>query len=218
MMSFLGIVFYIPVFYQNVQHTSATISGLELLPVVGGFLIFSIVTGAIIAKTGHFKSLPPIGGIIATLGFGLAYQFRPSIPQGEAVMYMLIIGIGMGCSFQNCIIIIQGSVSKELVPTATTSMSFMQNIGGVVGIAIAGTIVNTVSTNYFADHVPVLPPPPYDAFYTSMLGDIQEAAMAKGVATMFIASVPYCVLATIAALFIKNVTLSKVVGGETMIL
>ncbi len=50
---------------------------------------------------------------------------------------MLIIGIGMGFAFQNCVIILQGSVPKESVPTATTSMSFLQNIGGVVGIAVS---------------------------------------------------------------------------------
>ena len=53
------------------------------------------------------------------------------------IAYLLIIGIGMGCAFQNCMIILQGSVPKELVPTATTSMNFIQNIGGVVGIAVS---------------------------------------------------------------------------------
>jgi hypothetical protein len=75
--------------------------------------------------------------LISTLGFGLAYKFRADIPEGEVVGYLLIIGIGMGFTFQNCMVVLQGSVSKELVPTATTSMAFIQNIGGVVGIAVS---------------------------------------------------------------------------------
>lgn len=75
--------------------------------------------------------------MISALGFGLAYKIRPDIPQGEIVAYLLIIGIGFGFTFQNCMVILQGSVPKELVPTATTSMNFIQNIGGVVGIAVS---------------------------------------------------------------------------------
>lgn len=51
--------------FQNVKRTSATVSGLELLPVIGGFLIFSIITGAVVAKTGHFKTFPPLGYVLS---------------------------------------------------------------------------------------------------------------------------------------------------------
>jgi len=212
MMAFLGIIFYVPVFFQNVKDTSATISGLQLLPVIGGFLVFSILTGGIIAKTGHFKSFPPAGGFIASLGFGLAYQFRPDIPEGEVVAYLLIIGIGMGFTFQNTMIILQGSVAKEQVPTATTSMSFLQNIGGVVGIAIAGTLVATGSSNYIKDH-PILAGMDSDS-----VEDLTKTATAQGVATMFVACVPYCVVAAIVALFIKSFKLSTKIGGESMVM
>jgi len=209
MMGFLGIVFFVPVFYQDVKGSSATVSGLQLLAVIGGFLVFSIITGGLIAKTGHFKIFPPLGGLIASLGFGLAYQFRPDIPQGEVVAYLLIIGIGMGFAFQNCIVILQGSVPKESVPTATTSLTFLQNIGGVVGIAIAGTIVNTVGAQYLKDHFTTDP---------VQILLVEKAGIAKGVATMFVACVPYTALAAIFSLFLKKVNLSTVVGGESVVM
>jgi len=106
-------------------------------------------------------------------------------------------------------VILQGSVPKELVPTATTSMTFIQNIGGVVGVAIAGSIVDTVSTTYISDHVPTS---------SADAATIYNAALSQGVATMFIACVPYCALATVVSIFIKNFKLSTVIGGENVTL
>jgi len=206
MMAFLGIIFYVPVFFQEVQHTSATTSGLQLLPVVGGFLLLSGVSGVVIAKTGHFKTFPPLGCVIACLGFGLCYRFRKGMPEGESVIFLLIVGIGIGLVFQNCIIVIQASVDKALVPTATTSMSFMQNIGGVLGIAIAGSIFGTVSENYMDSHA------------ADSGSDTYEIAEAKGIATLLVAGVAYCGVAGVLGIFLKKVVLSTKIGGEAIMM
>ena len=63
-----GALTYLPLFQQTVRGLSPTASGLQLLPVMGGLLISSIVSGQVIARTGRYRSFPIAGTAIAALG------------------------------------------------------------------------------------------------------------------------------------------------------
>ena len=62
---------YLPLFQQVVRGLSPTASGLQLLPLMGGLLITSIVSGQIITRTGRYKVFPIVGTAIAALGLFL---------------------------------------------------------------------------------------------------------------------------------------------------
>src|SRR5205085_8098144 len=53
-----GALTYLPLFQQVVRGLSPTESGLQLLPVMGGLLVSSIVSGQIITRTGRYKVFP----------------------------------------------------------------------------------------------------------------------------------------------------------------
>ena len=53
-----GALTFLPLFQQTVRGLSPTASGLQLLPVMGGLLITSIVSGQVIARTGRYKVVP----------------------------------------------------------------------------------------------------------------------------------------------------------------
>ena len=56
-----GSITYLPLFLQVVNGASPTGSGLQLLPLMGGLLITSIVSGQIITRTGRYKAFPILG-------------------------------------------------------------------------------------------------------------------------------------------------------------
>jgi MFS family permease len=55
---------YIPSFLQTVQHKSAFISGLYVIPLLGGLVAATAVAGPVIARTGRYKIYPVIGAIL----------------------------------------------------------------------------------------------------------------------------------------------------------
>jgi predicted MFS family arabinose efflux permease len=56
------------------------------------------------------------------------------------VFYLLIAGIGIGCIIQVRVLGIQATVKRENIAVATATSNFMMNLGGTIGIAVAGTI------------------------------------------------------------------------------
>src|SRR5258705_9509672 len=66
-----GSITYLPVFLQVVKGSSPTGSGLQMLPMMGGMLTSSIVSGQLISRTGRYKIFPVVGTGIMTLGLFL---------------------------------------------------------------------------------------------------------------------------------------------------
>ncbi len=56
-----GAVTYLPLFLQVVKGATPTGSGLQLVPLMGGLLVTSIVSGQIITRTGRYKPFPIAG-------------------------------------------------------------------------------------------------------------------------------------------------------------
>ena len=63
-----GSLTYLPLFQQIVRGLTPTASGLQLIPVMGGLLISSIVSGQVITRTGRYKAWPIAGTAVAALG------------------------------------------------------------------------------------------------------------------------------------------------------
>ncbi len=66
-----GAVTYLPLFLQVVKGATPTGSGLQLLPLMGGLLITSILSGQLITRTGRYKPFPIAGTAVMTVGLYL---------------------------------------------------------------------------------------------------------------------------------------------------
>ncbi|HEY0556466.1 MAG TPA: MDR family MFS transporter, partial [Thermoanaerobaculia bacterium] len=61
-----GSITYFPVFLQVVKGVSPTASGMQMLPMMGGMLTMSVISGQLISRTGRYKLFPVIGTGIMT--------------------------------------------------------------------------------------------------------------------------------------------------------
>ena len=66
-----GAIVFLPVYLQIVRGVSPTQSGLELLPLMVGLLVASIVSGRRITTTGRYKRFPIAGTAITAAGLAL---------------------------------------------------------------------------------------------------------------------------------------------------
>jgi EmrB/QacA subfamily drug resistance transporter len=137
---FFGAVIFIPRWFQVVRGAGATEAGYQMFPLLIGLIASSILSGQIIARTGKYKTL--IVGAIALMTFGLWLMSRVTADVDTLTLYawMFVTGVGIGPTLAGFTIIVQNAVPYEKLGVATSNLTFFRQIGGSVGLAIAGTV------------------------------------------------------------------------------
>lgn len=144
---FFGAVIFIPRWFQFVLGSSATISGYQMLPLMAGVMGSSVGSGLVVARTGRYKWMTVAAICLSIVGLALMTQIRADTPIGMLWLWMFIAGLGVGPSFAVFTIIVQSAVAPRMLGAATSSLTFFRQVGGTVGLAIAGTIFGTSFAN-----------------------------------------------------------------------
>ncbi len=137
---FFTAVIFLPRWFQTVGGASATESGYNLLPLLGGLIISAIASGQIVARTGRYKVLIFSSLMLLAVGLTLLTNLRADTDRPMLWLWMVVAGIGIGPSFAVFTLIVQNSVSPDRIGAATSGLTFFQQIGGTVGLTIAGTM------------------------------------------------------------------------------
>jgi EmrB/QacA subfamily drug resistance transporter len=137
---FFGAIIFLPRWYQVVSGSTATESGYQLLPLLGGLILGSIVSGQIVSRTGRYKWLTV--GSMATLAVALLLMTNLRADTSPPVLWawQFLAGIGIGPTMAVFTIIVQNAVPWQKLGAATSNLTFFRQIGGTVGLAIAGTV------------------------------------------------------------------------------
>ena len=135
-----GSVTYLPVYLQVVKGASPTVSGLQMVPMMLGMLVSSIVSGQLITRTGRYKHFPIIGTIVMTIALGLLASIDLGTSVNALLGMMLLLGLGMGLVMQVLVIAVQNAVDYRDLGVATSGNTLFRSIGGSVGTAILGAV------------------------------------------------------------------------------
>ncbi|MGI8927966.1 MAG: MDR family MFS transporter [Candidatus Limnocylindrales bacterium] len=137
---FFGAIIFLPRWYQVVNGSTATESGYELLPLLAGLILGSIVSGQIVSRTGRYKWMTV--GAMATLAVALYLMtnLRADTPTPVLYAWQFLAGIGIGPTMAVFTIVVQNAVPWQKLGAATSNLTFFRQIGGTVGLAIAGTV------------------------------------------------------------------------------
>jgi EmrB/QacA subfamily drug resistance transporter len=135
-----GAASYLPTFLQMVDGVSATESGLLMVPMMGGMVLASIISGQLISATGHYKVFPVLGGLISVGGMWLLSRLEEDTSRQDYSLWMGVLGLGIGLVLPVLILSVQNSVSPADVGSATSANNYFRQIGGSVGAAIFGTL------------------------------------------------------------------------------
>ncbi|MBW4716861.1 MDR family MFS transporter [Saccharothrix obliqua] len=209
----LGGVTFLPTYLQYVHGASATQSGLEMLPLVIGLLVASVVTGNVISKTGRYRVFPIVGSLLMVGGLLLLSLLDVDTVFWQASMYMLVLGLGVGMCMPVPIVVVQSTSSYEDLGVATSGVSFVRTLGSSFGVAIFGTIY---SGNLPEKLAAAIPPgvDPRAASNVQALHALPDqlkapilAAYAETLQTVFLSAAPVAAVAFIVALFLREVPL-----------
>ncbi|KAF9904277.1 hypothetical protein EC991_002881 [Linnemannia zychae] len=139
---FMGCTYYVPVYLQIVKRVSTTDSGLRLMPCIFGLVFSTAVSSILLKRLKDYRIFISTGCAILTLSVGLFILFDVDTSLAEQLIFVLLMGLGQGLIFQNCVLASQDCTEPHERAVTTGLVAFINSIGNAVGVAICGTVLN----------------------------------------------------------------------------
>ncbi|KAA2261257.1 MFS transporter [Solihabitans fulvus] len=214
----LGGITYLPTYMQYVQGTSATVSGLRMLPMVFGILLASIFSGTAVSRTGRYRIYPMLGAAAMTVGFYLLSMLDETTGLLLSSLYMFVLGVGVGLGMQVLVIAVQNTCDYADLGVATSGVTFLRTLGSSFGVAVFGTVYANKLTTNLAEALAANPLPPGvdprvaqspQALHTlpGALSAPLVHAYAETLHVVFLAVIPVALIALVLSFFLKEVPL-----------
>jgi predicted MFS family arabinose efflux permease len=218
-----GAITYLPQYQQIVRGASATASGLQLLPLMGGLLVASMGSGQIISRTGRYRVFPITGMAVVVAGMALLGNLGAHTSALQAGLYQAVLGFGLGLVMQVLVLAVQSSVAIRDLGAATSAASFFRSIGGSVGVSVFAALFNSSLNRHLKSELPAgsgvsaaslhgspaqlakLPPAVHDAYTHSFVLSLQ---------TVFHVAIFFAAAGFLISVLLPEITLRGTTGGE----
>jgi EmrB/QacA subfamily drug resistance transporter len=220
-----GAAAYLPTFLQMVDGVSATESGLLMLPMTGGIVAASVLSGQLVTHTGRYKIYPVLGCALAALGMWLLSRLGTDTPRLHYGLWTAVLGAGIGLVMPVLILAVQNSARPADLGTATSAHNYVRQIGGSAGAAVFGTLFAARLTDALRERLPAgtrtgLPDPQSLTpqlvhALPPALRDAYVRAYADAMPRIFLYLVPVLVLGLLIAFFLKERPLVSHNAAET---
>ncbi|MEU8941732.1 MULTISPECIES: MFS transporter [Streptomyces] len=149
--AFMGGLFFVTFYLQNVHGMSPVDSGLHLLPLTGMMIVGSPLAGAAITKVG--PRVPLVAGMVATAVacFGMA---RLTAGTGTLTMslWFALLGLGLAPVMVGATEVIVGNAPLELSGVAGGLQQAAMQVGGSLGTAVLGAVMAGTVSDSFGDN------------------------------------------------------------------
>ncbi|MDU4266654.1 MAG: MDR family MFS transporter [Enterobacter hormaechei] len=133
-MSLFGSVTFLPLYLQVVKDATPTQAGLQLIPLMGGLLLTSIISGRIISR--------------------LLTRISITSPTWQLYLFTGVLGMGLGLVMQVLVLAVQNSVSADQYGVATSGVTLFRSIGGAIGVALFGAVFTHILQSGLIDRLP----------------------------------------------------------------
>jgi EmrB/QacA subfamily drug resistance transporter len=133
-------VIFLPRWFQAVKGISATESGYLIWPLLVGLIGSSVATGILISKVGRYKAILVGAMALFAVGSFLMTHLQTSTTDLPLWSWMLLMGLGIGPSMSAFTVVVQSTAKSNQMGVATSTLTFLRQIGGSVGLAISGTL------------------------------------------------------------------------------
>ncbi|MCL8013329.1 MFS transporter [Streptomyces sp. AS02] len=138
--AFMGGLFFVTFYLQNVHGMSPIDAGLHLLPLTGMMIVGSPLAGAMITKLG--PRVPLAGGMAATAiaMYGMS-TLETDTGSGIMSLWFALLGLGLAPVMVGATEVIVGNAPMELSGVAGGLQQAAMQIGGSLGTAVLGAVM-----------------------------------------------------------------------------
>lgn len=208
--SLFGSVTFLPLYLQVVKGSTPSQAGMQMLPMMGGVLTMSIISGRLISKIGKYRMFPIIGTALVAAAMMLLAQLRIETPLTRMYLYMGLLGCGLGMVMQVLILAVQNTVAFRHMGVATSGATLFRSIGGSVGVAGFGAVFSHGLSARLARLIPADAQLPH-ALGPAAIHQLPEAlragylqAFAGALHVVYLSAAGIVVLAFVLALLLKD--------------
>ncbi|MEV7036564.1 MFS transporter [Streptomyces sp. NPDC093272] len=138
--AFMGGLFFVTFYLQNVHGMDPVDAGLHLLPLTGMMIVGSPLAGAAITKLG--PRIPLAGGMAATAiaMYGMS-TLKADTGSGVMSVWFALLGLGLAPVMVGATEVIVGNAAMELSGVAGGLQQAAMQIGGSLGTAVLGAVM-----------------------------------------------------------------------------
>ena len=153
-MVLMGLSLYLPLFLQGVLSASPTTAGLVMTALTVSMVIGAMSFGPLISATKRYRPFVILGALLMTAGIFLLTLMTPATSFWQAIMFMILAGVGTGTFFV-VPVIAQNVMPQSQLGVVTASIRYMGQLGATLGIAIVGTAVTSSVSGELTQRLPV---------------------------------------------------------------
>lgn len=231
-----GASVFLSQYMQLARGATPTEAGLMTIPMIGGLLVASIGVGALITRTGRWKTFLIIGAALLIAGSTTLSTIHYDTNFALVSLYMAMLGAGVGMTMQNLVLVVQNTANPAEIGVASSGVTFFRSLGGTIGVSVMGAALASQVASLVSERGADI-----QAALTSLGDDAQtwasqlqsdtlpqvsampealrvvfEDIYATGISHSFLIAVPFAVLSLIAIVFLPNKPLTTMTTSERM--
>lgn len=223
-----SLLLFLPLFVYVVLDASSTAGGALLASMVVGIVLGALVSGRLLSRASpRYRFHALAGTAMLTAGVFLLSSMNGSTVYGAVAAATLGAGFGVGVTMTAITVVVQNSVPREHLGTATSALQFFRNVSGVLGMAVLGLLYRerfslSLDENLTAAVRETLPPGRIEEIkrnpldYVNAEGDGKtaelagaltepiNAALANATSHVFLVGASVLVLAVLVSLFLRS--------------
>jgi EmrB/QacA subfamily drug resistance transporter len=137
----VSLITFIPIYLRVLSGTSASDTGLLLLPMMFGVAAGSMATGRTVSRTGRTAIFPSVGLIFVVAALVLLAAFAGHLGPRQLALYLFVTGLFMGTVMGVVQVTVQNAAGTASLGAASASVQLSRSIGAAAGTAIVGSVL-----------------------------------------------------------------------------
>ncbi|WP_157676946.1 MFS transporter [Auraticoccus monumenti] len=203
-----GTISYLPTYLQMVGGLSPVRAGLVMLALVTGLGLATVVAAQVVARTGRARGLPVLGALLCATALALMAGLTPGSSLVLTGGYLFLLGVGIGCSWDVLVVLVQDAAPDREVGTVTAVNGFFREVGVLAGTAVVGSVFTARLQGQLAQRAPDvgaarLTPEQVAGLPPEVAGQV-AAAYAGAFTPVFAGLVPVVLLGGVLLLMVRS--------------
>lgn len=146
-LTLFGFIFVITQYFQFIKDYTAFQAGVRLLPVAASIALASVAGPRLVERIGT-TAVVATGLAVFAAGLAWASTVDAATPYIQIATQMLLLGGGLGLTFSPATEAIMGSLSVDKAGVGSAVNDTTRELGGTLGVAIAGSIFASVYSGH----------------------------------------------------------------------
>ncbi|GAA1344261.1 MFS transporter [Saccharothrix algeriensis] len=159
MLTFFGLtgtMYYSNLYLQGTRGLSPLECGLALAPVAAGVVVGAPVSAVLVRKLG-IRAVVSVAMLVAVATFYAYVWFDLDTPLGWFTVLMVVQGLALGAVMAPTTEAIMASLPPESSGAGSAVNNAMRQLGGVLGVAVLGSVLSMTYSDDVAGKLPPLP-------------------------------------------------------------